>query len=101
MKLTKEEFKNKLEEAKIRKIEYTVFEELKDSPTQGSYYIEKKYQGSGIDAMKINRWIINYQVKKYGESLAPRSSDEFRTTTQLKKIAHDLRAERKRQLQGK
>jgi hypothetical protein len=101
MTLTKEEFKNKLEETMIKKIENQIFEELKNSPVKGTFYIEKKYQGTGINAGKINRRIINYQVKTFGETIAPRSSDEFRTTTQLKKIAHDLRAERKRQLQGR
>lgn len=100
MSLTKEEFKNKLEEAKIRKIERDIFEELKDSPVRGTAYIEKKYQGSGIDAGKINRWLINYQVKTYGETIAPTGEFEYKTTEEYKKISKKVRINKLKRIRG-
>lgn len=91
MKLTKEEFI-------IRCIENKIIDELKDSPVRGTAYIEKKYQGSGVDAGKINRIIINYQIKKYGETISPQGSFEFRTREEYKKIARQEKARRKREL---
>ena len=45
-----------------------IYEELKDAPFPGINYLKKKYEGLDLDLSKIYRKIVNYQVKKYGES---------------------------------
>ncbi len=60
------------EEFKIKLIESQIYEELKDSPFPGLKYLQGKYQGLKIDISKVYRKIVNYQVKKYGESLTSR-----------------------------
>ena len=57
------------EEFKIRLIEQQIFNELKDSPMTGVNYIRNKWQGLDIDYSRLYRRIVNYQVKKYGNSL--------------------------------
>lgn len=65
--MDKEEFKRKL-------IENQIFNELKDCHFSGAKYIQNKWDGLDIDYSRVYRRIINYQVKKYGESLTYRSS---------------------------
>lgn len=98
MTLTKEEFKDKFEEARIRKLERDIFEELKDSPAKGTAYIEKKYQGSGIDAGKINRWIINYQVKVYGETIPTHSEDDFRSSDEYYRKINNIKSNKRKKI---
>lgn len=56
------------EEFKIRLLEQQIYEELKDGYFGGVGYIRQKYDGSGIDASKVYRWIVNYRIKVYGTS---------------------------------
>lgn len=53
---------------KIKLLELQIYEELKDAPFPGINYLKKKYEGLDLDLSKIYRKIVNYQVKKYGES---------------------------------
>lgn len=57
-----------LEVFKIKLIEQQIYEELKDSFFPGINYIKEKYQGSNINISQVYRKIVNYQIKKYGES---------------------------------
>ena len=63
-----EEFKKKVMEEKI-------FNELKDSYIKNIEAIRRIYKGYDIDFTDVYRRIVNYQVKKYGQSL--HSSNNF------------------------
>ena len=58
----KEDFKKKLLEEKI-------FNELKDSYIKNIEVLRKEYKDFDIDYTDVYRRIVNYQVKKYGQSL--------------------------------
>lgn len=57
------------EKFKIKLMEQQIFDELKDSALTGCNYLKNKYKGLDIDYSVIYRKIINYQIKKYGNSI--------------------------------
>ena len=58
---SKEEFIRQL-------LEQQIFDELKEGYFGGCGYIRAKYEGTGIDASRVYRRIVNYRIKKYGTS---------------------------------
>ena len=58
-----------LEEFKKKVLEEKIFNELKDGYIKNIEVIRKMYKGYEVDFTDVYRRIVNYQVKKYGQSL--------------------------------
>lgn len=56
------------EQFKIFLLEQQIFDELKDGYFGGVGYIRNKYDGTGIDAARVYRRIVNYRISTYGSS---------------------------------
>ena len=57
------------EEFKKQLLEEKVFNELKDSYIKNIEVMRNQYKNYDIDFTNVYRRIVNYQVKKYGQSL--------------------------------
>ena len=76
-----------LEEFKKRILEEKVFNELKDSYIKNIEVMRKQYKGYDIDFTDVYRRIVNYQVKKYGQSLHS-SNNYFHSMEECLKLSN-------------
>lgn len=76
-----------LEEFKKRILEEKVFNELKDSYIKNIEVMRKQYKGYNIDFTDVYRRIVNYQVKKYGQSLHS-SNNYFHSMEECLKLSN-------------
>ncbi len=64
----KDNDKKNSEEFQKQYFETVVFNELKDAYFPGISYIRNKYEDLGIDCWEVYRKIVDYRIKKYGNS---------------------------------
>lgn len=76
-----------VEEFKKQLLEEKVFNELKDSYIKNIEVMRNQYKDYDIDFTDVYRRIVNYQVKKYGQSLHS-SSNYFHSMEECLRLSN-------------
>ncbi len=92
------EVKNR-EDFQKQYFETVVFNDLKDSYFPGIKYIREKYGDLGIDCWEVYRRVVDYRIKKYGNSYMINPKDfPFKTKDEILNDAKSVNKARKRML---
>lgn len=76
-----------LEEFKKKILEEKIFNELKDSYIKNIDTMRRMYKDYDVDLTNVYRRIVNYQVKKYGQSLHS-SNNYFHSLEECKNLSN-------------
>lgn len=71
--------------------ETVVFNDLKDSYFPGIKYIRDKYGDLGIDCWVVYRRIVDYRIKKYGNSYMSDPKEVFKTKEETLRDSQNVR----------
>ena len=80
--------------------ETVVFNELKDAYFPGISYIRNKYGDLGIDTWNVYRRIVDYRIKKYGNSYLSDPKQTYKTKEEMMKDSQNIRKDRYRRYKG-
>lgn len=77
--------------------ETVAFNELKDKYFPGIKYIRDKYGDLGIDCWAVYRRIVDYRIKKYGNSYMSDPKEVFKTKEEMLRDSQNVRKRKHRQ----